>query len=128
MKQSDNKKPTEINKVGAAPISIPDNHVDETMTTFAERIAVEAQQLKIGAIDYPLYIARRNGTVKAIRAELDQYYADFYRNKIPGKEVTSWSALNNDERWHDYNTGYNQAIDDTTAQFNSEGDSDEQVY
>ena len=62
---------------------------------------------------------------KTAKQQLDQYYADFYRNKIPEKQVTAWLALNNDERLHDHNTGYNQAIDDITAQFNSKEGSDE---
>lgn len=53
---------------------------------------------------------------------IDQYYADFYRNKIPEKKkVKGYNEL---AGYSHFARGYNQAINDITTQFNR-GDNDE---
>lgn len=61
--------------------------VDEVLITLAERVAIEAQQLKIGAIDYPLYIKRRDSITKKIKKELDQHYASIREEAIERREA-----------------------------------------
>lgn len=65
---------------------------------------------------------------KQARQKLNQYYADFYRNKIPKKKQLEgyespwgWTITDEDK---DSKQGWNDCVDTITAQFNR-GDNDE---
>ena len=91
----------------------PDNHVE------LGAILKEFWELAQSSPPYPWsydLIA-----TKQARQKLDQYYADFYRNKIPEKKIPENTP---NEAYRGMIGGYNQAIDDITAQF-SRGDNDE---
>lgn len=90
-------------------MSKPDNHVDE--------ILIKLHKSHYDTIDGA---DRCEKYINRAKQQLDQHYADFYRNKIPEKIADA----TNDKRVPyigGFSEGYNQAIDDITAQFNSGG-------
>ena len=95
----------------------PDNNVDELdeiLTGLANYI-VESIQLQPTPVEYKKLNQRQ--AKKAIE--------DFYRNKIPKKRDMFKITKKTVTMMPSAVVGYNQAIDDITAQFNSKGDSDE---
>lgn len=96
----------------------PDNHIDE-LGEILETHRHDYWDYTKALIDLDEFEKREETAIK----QLDQYYADFYRNKIPEKKkVKGYNELAGYSR---FAKGYNQAIDDITAQFNSKEGKDE---
>lgn len=89
----------------------PDNHIDKL-----DKIITELQTGWMFTSPAPNIDEMMKTLREQARQKLNQYYADFYRNKIPDKKTID---TEHQYEQNTFNKGYNRAVNDITAQFNS---------